>query len=63
MFRFEDSILSTRQEVMYQLSDLYLYIRPFGTPLESPCLLSRLGDIIRQYVYQTIEFKRNVIIH
>jgi len=48
-----------RKRRTYHLEDLYLYVRPYGLPLEEESSLSKIGYIVRQYLYDRIEFKVN----
>lgn len=47
------------KDIEYELSDLYRYIRPYTIPLEEETLISKLGCVIREYLYESIEFKVN----
>eukprot|EP01083_Nonionella_stella_P064785 169171_1 len=43
----------------YVLADLYRYVRAYQIPLEEPSVLSELGCIVREYMYNPIELKIN----
>eukprot|EP01084_Bolivina_argentea_P271537 462088_1 len=47
------------QRICYNLNDLHRYIRRYEIPLEPETTLSKIGSIIRQYLYKKIEFKVN----